>query len=184
MSWCSSPQAIDGKIEPLYSEEGRPGWTRFVIGLLLLKHIFALSDEDVCEAYDPYFQYSATGRSDALLSAAIPHRSLSSTVAVSPRYAHWRGTKSVSRRLTYRAESSFLESFLDGGHFYDEPCLPGALSFGCRLVGRWVTRKTGLPRLEALVNSAETQCCSFLCIAAPKMANQHGNQEAGECQNC
>jgi hypothetical protein len=57
MSWCSSPQAIDGKIEPLYSEEGRPGWTRFVIGLLLLKHIFALSDEEVCErwVYDPLF---------------------------------------------------------------------------------------------------------------------------------
>jgi hypothetical protein len=30
-----------------------------VIGLLLLKHIFALSDEEVCErwVYDPYFQY-------------------------------------------------------------------------------------------------------------------------------
>jgi Transposase domain (DUF772) len=38
----------------------RPGIkTRFVIGLLLLKHICALSDEEVCErwVYDPYFQY-------------------------------------------------------------------------------------------------------------------------------
>jgi transposase, IS5 family len=44
----------------LYSDKGRPGIeTRFVIGLLLLKHIFALSDEEVCErwVYDPYFQY-------------------------------------------------------------------------------------------------------------------------------
>ena len=51
---------LDGEIAPLYSDKGRPGIeTRFVIGLLLLKHIFALSDEEVYErwAYDPYFQY-------------------------------------------------------------------------------------------------------------------------------
>ena len=42
------------------SDKGRPGIeTRFPIGLLLLKHIYALSDEGVCErwVYDPYFQY-------------------------------------------------------------------------------------------------------------------------------
>ena len=51
---------IDGEIAPLYSEQGRPAVaTRFMIGLLLLKHIFALSDEEVCErwVYDPYFQH-------------------------------------------------------------------------------------------------------------------------------
>ena len=51
---------IDGEIAPLYSDKGRPGIeTRFVIGLLLLKHIFGLSDEGVCErwVYDPYFQH-------------------------------------------------------------------------------------------------------------------------------
>lgn len=51
---------LDQEIAPLYSDKGRPGIeTRFVIGLLLLKHIFALSDEAVCErwVYDPYFQY-------------------------------------------------------------------------------------------------------------------------------
>ncbi|SDD34759.1 Transposase domain [Bradyrhizobium brasilense] len=33
--------------------------TRFMIGLLLLKHIYGLSDEGVCErwVHDPYFQY-------------------------------------------------------------------------------------------------------------------------------
>ncbi len=37
---------IDGEIAPLYSEKGRPGIeTRFAIGLLLLKHIYGLSDE-------------------------------------------------------------------------------------------------------------------------------------------
>src|SRR6266700_5442549 len=51
---------IDREIAPLYSDKGRPGIeTRFVIGLFLLKHIFALSDDGVCErwVYDPYFQY-------------------------------------------------------------------------------------------------------------------------------
>jgi IS5 family transposase len=56
IDWAS----IDGEIEPLYSDKGRPGIeTRFMIGLLLLKHMFGLSDEGVCErwAYDPYFQH-------------------------------------------------------------------------------------------------------------------------------
>jgi IS5 family transposase len=51
---------LDSEIAPLYSDKGRPGIeTRFVLGLLLLKHIFALSDEGVRErwVYDPYFQY-------------------------------------------------------------------------------------------------------------------------------
>jgi IS5 family transposase len=51
---------IDGEIAPLYSDKGRPAVeTRFVIGLLLLKHIYGLSDEGVCErwVHDPYFQY-------------------------------------------------------------------------------------------------------------------------------
>jgi IS5 family transposase len=37
-------------LAPLYSDKGRPGIeTCFVIGLLLLKHIYGLSDEGVCE---------------------------------------------------------------------------------------------------------------------------------------
>src|SRR5882757_8924102 len=51
---------IDGEIAPLYSENGRPGIeTRFMIGLLLLKHIYGLSDEGVCErwVHDPYSQF-------------------------------------------------------------------------------------------------------------------------------
>ena len=51
---------IDREIAPLYSDKGRPGVeTRFMIGLLLLKHIYGLSDEAVCErwVHDPYFQH-------------------------------------------------------------------------------------------------------------------------------
>lgn len=43
-----------------YQGEGRPGVTaRLMIGLHLLKHMFNLSDEGICErwVYDPYFQY-------------------------------------------------------------------------------------------------------------------------------
>jgi len=53
-------QWIDSEIAPLYSDKGRPGIeTRFVIGLLLLKYIYGLSDEGVCErwVHDPYFQH-------------------------------------------------------------------------------------------------------------------------------
>jgi transposase, IS5 family len=51
---------LDSEIAPLYSDKGRPGIaSRFVIGLLLLKHIYGLSDEGVCDrwVYDPYFQH-------------------------------------------------------------------------------------------------------------------------------
>ena len=52
---------LDAEIAPLFSEHGRPASpTRFMIGLLLLKHVFTLSDEQVCErwVYDPYFHTS------------------------------------------------------------------------------------------------------------------------------
>lgn len=57
----------------LFAESGRPGIeTRFVIGLLLLKHMFALSDEEVCarwvqNSYFPHF----TG--EELFQHAFPH---------------------------------------------------------------------------------------------------------------
>jgi IS5 family transposase len=51
---------IDGEIAPLFAEQGRTAVpTRFMVGLLLLKHIHGLSDEEVCERWveSPYFQY-------------------------------------------------------------------------------------------------------------------------------
>lgn len=58
-------QAIDWKYleernAEFYKEEGRPGVrARLMIGLHLLKYMFNLSDENVCERwiYDPYFQF-------------------------------------------------------------------------------------------------------------------------------
>ena len=87
---------LDGEIAPLYSDKGRPGIeTRFVIGLLLLKHIFALSDEEVCErwVYDPYFQYF-TG--EEFFQHAFPHERSD--------LSHWR------KRLGEKLELLVAES--------------------------------------------------------------------------
>src|SRR5262249_34637495 len=87
---------IDGEIAPLYSDNGRPGIeTRFVIGLLLLKHIYGLSDEGVCArwVYDPYFQYF-TG--EAFFQHVFPHERSD--------LSHWR------KRLGDKLELLLAES--------------------------------------------------------------------------
>ena len=87
---------IDGEIAPLYRENGRPGIeTRFMMGLLLLKHIYGLSDEGVCErwVHDPYFQYF-TG--EEFFQHAFPHERSD--------LSHWR------KRLGDRLELLLAES--------------------------------------------------------------------------
>ena len=87
---------LDGEIAPLYSEKGRPGIaTRFVIGLMLLKHIYGLSDEGVCErwVYDPYFQFF-TG--EEFFQHTFPHERSD--------LSHWR------KRLGDRLELLLAES--------------------------------------------------------------------------
>jgi IS5 family transposase len=87
---------IDNEIAPLYSEKGRPGIeTRFVIGLFLLKHIYGLSDEAVCERWvcDPYFQYF-TG--EEFFQHVFPHERSDLT--------HWR------KRLSSKLELLLAES--------------------------------------------------------------------------
>ena len=56
ISWGFFDEAYDA----FYSEEGWPGAPiRLMVGLRILKHMFDLSDEEVCErwVYDPYFQH-------------------------------------------------------------------------------------------------------------------------------
>jgi transposase, IS5 family len=87
---------LDGEIAPLYSDQGRPGIaTRFVLGLLLLKHIYALSDEGVCDrwVHDPYFQYF-TG--EEFFQHTFPHERSD--------LSHWR------KRLGDRLELLLAES--------------------------------------------------------------------------
>ena len=64
---------IDARLARQFADTGRPATeTRFMIGLLLLKHMFGLSDEGVCErwVYDPYFQFF-TG--EAFFQHRFPH---------------------------------------------------------------------------------------------------------------
>ena len=87
---------IDREIAPLYSDKGRPGIeTRFIIGLLLLKHIYGLSDEAVCErwVHDPYFQHF-TG--EEFFQHAFPHERSD--------LSHWR------KRLGGKLELLLAES--------------------------------------------------------------------------
>jgi IS5 family transposase len=82
---------LDAEIAPLFSDKGRPASpTRFMIGLLLLKHIFTLSDEQVCErwVYDPYFQYF-TG--EEFFQHVFPHERSD--------LSHWRGRLGVKLEL-------------------------------------------------------------------------------------
>ncbi|WP_198159465.1 transposase, partial [Grimontia marina] len=54
-------QALNDAFEPLYhGETGRPGNNiRLMCGLHYLKHVYALSDEEVCARWveNPYYQY-------------------------------------------------------------------------------------------------------------------------------
>jgi len=73
---------IDGELAEFFEPTGRPGVpTRFMVGLLLLKHVYGLSDEAVCErwVHDPYFQYF-TG--EEFFQHAFPHERSGLT--------HWR----------------------------------------------------------------------------------------------
>lgn len=64
---------IDGEIAPLYSENGRPGIaTRFMIGLLLLKHIYGLSDEG-CASVGSTTHISSTSPAKEFFQHAFPH---------------------------------------------------------------------------------------------------------------
>ena len=100
---------IDGEIAPLYSENGRPGIeTRFMIGLLLLKHIYGLSDEGVCErwVHDPYFQFF-TG--EEFFQHAFPHERSD--------LSHWRlgAAASKLRSSTLAATAATCRSPRSGG---------------------------------------------------------------------
>lgn len=51
---------IDSQCQPFFSVEGRPAIpSRLMVGLHLLKSMYALSDEAVCERWieNPYYQY-------------------------------------------------------------------------------------------------------------------------------
>ncbi len=64
---------LDAELAESFSDQGRPAEpVRFMIGMFLLKHTFALSDEQVWDrwVHDPYFQYF-TG--EEFFQHALPH---------------------------------------------------------------------------------------------------------------
>lgn len=80
---------IDEELSVFYRERGRPAVpTRFMVGLLLLKHIYGLSDEGVCErwVHDPYFQHF-TG--ETFFQHGLPHERSG--------LSHWR--KRIGEKL-------------------------------------------------------------------------------------
>jgi len=87
---------IDEELSGFYREGGRPAVpTRFMVGLLFLKHIYGLSDEGVCErwVHDPYFQYF-TGQT--FFQHELPHERSG--------LSHWR------KRIGDRLEALLQES--------------------------------------------------------------------------
>lgn len=73
---------IDEELSVFYRETGRPAVpTRFLVGLLLLKHIYGLSDKGMCErwVHDPYFQHF-TG--ETFFQHDLPHERFG--------LSHWR----------------------------------------------------------------------------------------------
>ena len=87
---------IDKRLARQFADTGRPATeTRFMVGLLLLKHMFGLSDEGVCErwVYDPYFQFF-TG--EAFFQHRFPHERSG--------LSHWR------KRLGDSLEALLTES--------------------------------------------------------------------------
>jgi IS5 family transposase len=87
---------IDAELADRFSDSGRPATeTRFMVGLLLLKHVYRLSDEAVCARWveNPYFQYF-TG--EAFFRHTFPHERSGLT--------HWR--KRIGDRLEILLQES------------------------------------------------------------------------------
>ncbi len=165
---------IDGQIAPLYSENGRPGIeTRFMIGLLLLKHIYGLSDEGVCErwVHDPYFQFF-TG--EEFFQHAFPHERSD--------LSHWR------KRLGDRLELLLAESLrvahqagaLRGQDLkrvtVDTTVQPKAITFPtrCQAAAR------GDPGAEPPGEEARRQAAAILC--APGQGRRDDGGPLRSCQ--
>ena len=140
---------IDGEIAPLYSENGRPGIeTRFMIGLLLLKHIYGLSDEGVCErwVYDPYFQYF-TG--EEFFQHAFPHERSD--------LSHWR------KRLGDKLELLLAESLRVA---HEAGALAATISSGSRSIPRCSPRPSPSRPMPS--------CCMRRSRGSNRLARRHG----------
>ena len=95
---------LDAELAESFSDRGRPAEpVRFMIGMFLLKHTYALSDEQVWDRWvqDPYFQYF-TG--EEFFQHALPHERSG--------MSHWR--KRIGDRLDILLQES-LRIAVDAG---------------------------------------------------------------------
>src|ERR1700688_132401 len=163
---------IDCEIAPLYSDNGRPGIeSRFVIGLLLLKHIYGLSDEGVCQrwVYDPYFQHF-TG--EQFFQHEFPHERSD--------LSHWRkrlGDKLellLAESLRVAHESGALRSEAFKRVTVDTTVQPKAISFptDAKLLHAAIR---GLNRLARKHGIRLRQSYSRVAKAAAMMAGRYAH---------
>ena len=170
---------IDGEIAPLYSDKGRPRIpTRFAIGLLLLKQIYGLSDEGVCErrVYDPYFQYF-TG--EEFFQHAFPHER--------SELSHWR--KRLGDKLELLPAESLRVAYASGALrskdlkrvTVDTTVQPNNISFptdakllhaGIRGLNRRVT-KHGVKLRQSYLRVAKRAAMMAARYAHAKQFNRH-----------
>ncbi|MEY9707463.1 hypothetical protein ABIF50_003276 [Bradyrhizobium diazoefficiens] len=158
---------IDGEIAPLYSDNGRPGIaTRFMIGLLLLKHIYGLSDEGVCErwVHDPYFQFF-TG--EEFFQHVFPHERSD--------LSHWR--KRLGDKLERLLAESLRVAHASGALrsqdlkrvTVDTTVQPKAISFHRRQAAACSD-----PRVEPPGEEARGQAPAILCSRGQKRGDDGG----------
>jgi IS5 family transposase len=167
-------QWIDSEIAPLYSDKGRPGIeTRFVIGLLLLKHIYGLSDEGVCErwVHDPYFQHF-TG--EEFFQHEFPHERSD--------LSHWR--KRLGNKLELLLAESLRVAHQSGALrtrdlkrvTVDTTVQPKAITF-----------PTDAKLLHAAIKGFEpdgqqARCAAAAILSAHRQARRHDGGALRSCQ--
>lgn len=87
---------IDEELSGFYRDTGRPAApTRFLVGLLLLKHLHGLSDEGVCERWvnDPCFQHF-TG--ETFFQHDLPHERSG--------LSHWRKRRGKAMQIRHQRQ--------------------------------------------------------------------------------
>jgi IS5 family transposase len=140
---------LDGELADRFSDTGRPGTeTRFMVGLLLLKHIYALSDEGVCErwVYDPYFHHF-TG--EEFFQHAFPRERSGLT--------HWR--QRIGDRLEVLLQESLRVAHDTGALKKDD-------------LARITVDTTGQPKNVTHPTDAKLMLTAIQQLA--KLARQHG----------
>ena len=173
---------LDDEVAPLFSDKGRPGLpTRFAIGLLLLKHIYNLSDEQVCDRWveNPYFQYF-TG--EEFFRHEFPHErsdlthwrhriggKLDKLLAESLRVAHATGALEIKDMARVTVDTTVQPKAIT---FPTDAKLTHAAIKG--LVGQ--AKKHGVPLRQSYLRLAKRSAMMAGRYAHAKQFNRHNKE--------